>query len=80
MIENNFGDQADAFYSLLMNAHDGLDETDSHALNARLVLLLANEIGDHATLSKLITLAGVVGALPENNGIASTNDKPSTTK
>jgi hypothetical protein len=35
----------DDFYEALIAAHDGLDEAASHALNARLVLLLANHIG-----------------------------------
>ena len=62
MHENNLGPNADAFYNLLMDAHDGLDEKDSHALNARLVLLFANEIGELETLGKLIKLANDVGA------------------
>ncbi len=62
MLDNNLGDNADAFYSLLMDAHDGLEEKDSHALNARLVLLFANEIGELETLGKLIKLANEVGA------------------
>jgi len=35
----------DDFYAALIAAHDGLDEPASHALNARLVLLLANHVG-----------------------------------
>jgi hypothetical protein len=40
----------DAFYEALMNAHDGLDDDQSAALNARLILLLANQVGDDAVL------------------------------
>ena len=47
----------DDFYHALMDTHDGLDEARSHALNARLVLLLANEIGDVARLRALLSLA-----------------------
>lgn len=36
---------ADEFYEALIAAHRGLDAAQSHALNARLVLLLANHIG-----------------------------------
>jgi hypothetical protein len=36
----------DAAYRLLVEAHRGLDETQSAALDAALVLLLANHIGD----------------------------------
>lgn len=36
---------ADEFYEALIDAHRDLDSAESHALNARLVLLLANHIG-----------------------------------
>ena len=45
ILDDKLGRDADAFYNALMDAHEGLDETESHALNARLVLLLANHIG-----------------------------------
>ena len=35
----------DDFYEALIETHRDLDEAQSHALNARLVLLLANHIG-----------------------------------
>jgi hypothetical protein len=35
----------DDFYEALLDAHQGLSLEQSHALNARLVLLLAGEIG-----------------------------------
>ena len=35
----------DDFYAALLDAHQGLSLEQSHALNARLVLLLAGEIG-----------------------------------
>ncbi|WP_136442137.1 DUF2783 domain-containing protein [Pacificoceanicola onchidii] len=41
----------DGFYAELIAAHDGLSEEDSAALNARLILLLANHVGDRAALS-----------------------------
>jgi hypothetical protein len=40
----------DDFYEALIAAHQGLSTPESHAMNARLVLLLANHIGDQATL------------------------------
>lgn len=46
----------DRFYAALMAAHEGLTEAQSHALNARLVLLLAAEIGDAGRLSALLTI------------------------
>jgi Protein of unknown function (DUF2783) len=47
----------DEFYSALMQAHAGLSEAESHALNARLLLLMANHIGDLAALRDLIDTA-----------------------
>jgi hypothetical protein len=41
---------ADAFYAALIDAHRGLSDEQSTALNARLVLLLANHIGEAAVL------------------------------
>ncbi|WP_299900365.1 DUF2783 domain-containing protein [uncultured Ruegeria sp.] len=47
-------DNADDFYAELLAAHEGLDKADSDALNARLVLVLANHIGDEQVLSDAI--------------------------
>ena len=47
----------DDVYNALMSAHEGLDDAASHALNARLVLLMANQIGDPAILTDLIETA-----------------------
>lgn len=47
----------DGFYAELIAAHDGLSDDDSAALNARLVLLLANHIGDRAILAKALNAA-----------------------
>lgn len=47
----------DDVYNALMDAHAGLSDADSHALNARLVLLMANQIGDPGTLTDLISTA-----------------------
>jgi hypothetical protein len=40
----------DAFYAALIDAHRDLSDAESTLLNARLVLLLANHIGDAAVL------------------------------
>ena len=48
----------DGFYAELIAAHDGLSEAESHAFNARLILLLANHIGDRDTLSDALQKAG----------------------
>lgn len=47
----------DGFYTELLAAHDGLSKEDSHALNARLILILANHIGDRATLTEALAAA-----------------------
>jgi hypothetical protein len=47
----------DDFYEALLNAHQDLSTEDSHALNARLVLLLSNHIGDMAVLTEALRLA-----------------------
>ena len=49
--------QADDFYQALIDAHAGLSEPESAALNARLILLLANQVGDLATLKAAIAAA-----------------------
>ena len=40
----------DAFYEALIEMHRDLSPEKSHAVNAKLVLLLANHIGDFAVL------------------------------
>jgi hypothetical protein len=47
----------DGLYAAIIEAHAGLDDVDSAALNARLVLLLANHIGDEAVVREALTLA-----------------------
>lgn len=47
----------DGFYDRLISAHDGLDDAQSAALNARLILLLANHIGDRAVLDQALEQA-----------------------
>ena len=47
----------DRSYRALIEAHRGLSDEDSAALNSRLVLILANHIGEHAVLQEAIALA-----------------------
>jgi hypothetical protein len=47
----------DGFYELLLDAHRGLDAAQSAELNARLILLLANQIGDRAVLDACVAAA-----------------------
>ncbi|MGH6612124.1 MAG: DUF2783 domain-containing protein [Burkholderiaceae bacterium] len=49
--------EPDDFYQALIDAHAGLTDEQSVALNARLVLLLANQIGDLTTLRQAIAAA-----------------------
>jgi hypothetical protein len=48
---------ADGFYADLLAIHHGLEAGQSHALNARLVLILANHIGDADVLHAALDLA-----------------------
>lgn len=47
----------DEFYEALIDAHRELAAADSHALNARLVLLLANHIGTNEVLEQALQAA-----------------------
>lgn len=47
----------DDAYALLIEAHRGLGDEESEALNARLVLLLANHIGDEQVLREALAAA-----------------------
>ena len=55
-LEPNIPDQ-DGFYDELLSAHDGLSKEQSDALNARLILILANHIGDRDVLREAIKAA-----------------------
>lgn len=48
---------ADEFYDELLGVHQGLDKAQSDALNARLVLILANHIGDREVLRQAFAAA-----------------------
>jgi hypothetical protein len=47
----------DDFYQMLIDAHRDLSDEQSAALNARLILLLSNHIGDIAVLREALALA-----------------------
>jgi hypothetical protein len=47
----------DDFYEALIETHQGLSAAESHALNARLVLLLANHIGSLDVLREALQAA-----------------------
>ena len=48
---------ADGFYEQLLDAHQGLSEPQSALLNARLILLLANQVGDAKVLKDCVEAA-----------------------
>ena len=47
----------DGFYAAWLDAHEGLGALQSNDLNARLVLLLANQLGDQAVLLQCVAAA-----------------------
>ena len=47
----------DGTYAALLTAHKGLSMAESQALNARLILILVNHIGDPDVLAEAIALA-----------------------
>ena len=73
-IEPNFGipgqrhrhatTPGDDFYALLIEGHRGLSDSQSELMNARLVLLLANHIGDLRVLHEAIDAARAGIAVP----------------
>ena len=44
----------DQLYSRLVNLYQGLDDEKIHQLNARLILLLSEEISDSLVMKKII--------------------------
>ena len=50
-------DSPDDFYEALLTAHQGLSLDESHALNARLVLLLADRVGSNQVLNEVLAAA-----------------------
>jgi len=53
---------ADGFYAAWVEAHEDLDDAQSADLNARLVLLLANQCGDQSVLLQCISAAREIRA------------------
>lgn len=48
----------DAFYAALTDLHRDCSEAQSERINARLILLLANHIGDQQVLEEALAIAG----------------------
>ena len=74
MLNTDFNlESADDFYAALIDAHRDLSPAQSHELNAKLVLLLANHIGTFAVLREALAAArantlGPADAAPANPG------------
>jgi hypothetical protein len=47
----------DDVYEIVIRAHDGLAKAQSDALNARLILILMNHIGDETIIREAVALA-----------------------
>ncbi len=52
---------ADDFYAELLGLHVGRSKLESDAINARLILLLANHIGDRDVLREAMQMAAAAG-------------------
>lgn len=65
-------DAADDFYEALIDAHRDLSPAQSHELNAKLVLLLANHIGSLGVLRDALTAA-------RSNTLAALTEGPPST-
>ncbi|MDP3135738.1 MAG: DUF2783 domain-containing protein [Burkholderiaceae bacterium] len=57
--------EPDRFYERLIDLHRDLDEEASAAANARLILVLANHIGDIEVLEEALALAARSGKVPD---------------
>ena len=66
--ETNRLADADAAYRLLIEAHRGLSDAASAALNARLVLILAHQVGDIGVLREALQLADAHSQPPAPEG------------
>ena len=53
-------DRPDDFYAALLALHEGRSKDESDAVNARLILLLANHVGDMEVLREALDAAGGV--------------------
>lgn len=59
---------ADGFYEQLLDAHQGLSAQQSQLLNARLILLLANQVGDATILKQCVEAARDLPEAPPPKG------------
>ena len=52
-------EKPDDFYEELLAAHEGLSRGESEALNARLILILCNHIGDYNVIREALASAAM---------------------
>ena len=57
LVTDRLGKQGDEFYEALLAAHEGLSFEQSVRLNARLALILANQVGDINVLNAALQAA-----------------------
>ena len=57
----------DQLYSRLVNLYQGLDDEKIHQLNARLILLLSEEISDPLVIKKIIDQIETENKPPSNS-------------
>ena len=57
----------DQLYSRLVNLYQGLDDEKIHQLNARLILLLSEEISDSLVMKKIIDQIETENKPPSNS-------------
>jgi anthranilate phosphoribosyltransferase len=56
-LDDGFAGRGDDVYEALIRGHEGLSEEESAAMNARLVLILANQVRDPEAVIEAIRLA-----------------------
>ena len=49
----------DEFYARLIHLHEGLSSAQSNSLNCKLILLMANHIGDQEVLDEVLEVARI---------------------
>lgn len=75
IVEPNIEDP-DGFYAELLELHEGRSNDESDALNARLVLILANHIGDRSVLRQAFELSVAAGSEHKAEETASQRKSP----
>ncbi|MCC7412333.1 MAG: DUF2783 domain-containing protein [Gammaproteobacteria bacterium] len=54
-------DDPDGFYEKLIDLHEGLTPAQSHMVNAKLIMLLANQVADRELLDRILELVRPAG-------------------